>query len=318
MDSKGKTQTVQTLQIDESADEQRLDNFLIKTCKGVPKSRIYRAIRAGEVRVNKGRVSADYRLKSGDLLRIPPFRRAESTPTLSLDKASRRLQELESHIIFEDQDLIVLNKPPGIAVHGGSGVLLGIIETLRLMRPRAKMLELVHRLDRDTSGCLLVCKKASINKKLQEQFKSKVVKKSYLMLVHGVCEFDRRKVDLPLQRDLLESGERIVRVSRSGKEAHTEFRVMKRYAQATLVEARPLTGRTHQLRVHARAIGHPIVGDPKYGDRNLDKKLKGLKQRLYLHAASISLKDPRNDQSLTFCATLEPTFAHALRQCHSS
>ncbi len=313
MDSKGRSQTVQTLQIDESADQQRLDNYLIKTCKGVPKSRLYRAIRAGEVRVNKGRVSADYRLKSGDLLRIPPFRRAESAPTLCLDKASRRLQDLESHIIFEDQDIIVLNKPAGIAVHGGSGVLLGVIETLRLLRPRAKMLELVHRLDRDTSGCLLICKKASINKNLQEQFKAKVVKKSYLMLVHGVCTFDRRNVDLPLQRDLLESGERIVRVSRDGKEAHTEFRVIKRFAQATLVEARPLTGRTHQLRVHAKAIKHPIVGDPKYGDRERDKKLVGLKHRLYLHAASITLKDPRINQPLTFCATLDPIFAKAIK-----
>ena len=307
-------QTVQTITIDESADQQRIDNFLIKTCKGVPKSRLYRAIRGGEVRVNKGRVGADYRLKTGDLLRIPPLRQKDPAAPVDITKASRRLQGLEAEIIYEDQDLIVLNKPAGIAVHGGSGVILGVIETLRLLRPHCKMLDLVHRLDRDTSGCLLVCKKSSINKKIQEQFKDKTIKKTYLMIVHGDCDFDSKKVDLPLVRDLLSSGERIVRVDRTGKEAMTQFRVLKRLQKATLLEARPSTGRTHQLRVHAQAIGHPIVGDPKYGDRELDKALKGpLKQRLYLHAASLGLKDPRTNEWMTFCATLEPNFAEQLK-----
>jgi len=304
----------QSISIDDSAEQQRLDNFLIKVCKGVPKSRIYRAIRGGEVRVNKSRVGADYRLKIGDLLRIPPFRRSESRSKVEISKASRRLQALESEIMYEDQDIIVLNKPAGIAVHGGSGIVLGVIETLRLLRPQSKILELAHRLDRETSGCLLVSKKASINKEIQEQFKKKTVKKKYLMLVHGSCEFEQRKVALPLLRDQLSSGERIVRVNSSGKEALTEFKVIKRFRAATLLEARPSTGRTHQLRVHAQAIGHPIVGDPKYGDRELDKQLKGpAKQRLYLHAASLSIHDPRTHQRKTFCATLEPSFVQQLQ-----
>lgn len=306
-------QPVQYITIDEGADQQRIDNYLIKICKGVPKSRLYRALRGGEVRVNKGRVGADYRLKEGDVIRVPPLRQSERSPKVDITQVSRRLQDLEQEIIFEDQDLLVLNKPSGVAVHGGSGVALGIIETLRLLRPHSKMLELVHRLDRDTSGCLLVCKKSSINKKIQEQFKAKSIKKTYLMIVHGVCDFERRTVDLPLLRDVLSSGERLVKVNRLGKESKTEFRVIKRFKEATLLEARPLTGRTHQLRVHAQSLGHPIVGDSKYGDRERDKALKGaLKQRLYLHAASLSFKDPRTDEILTFCATLEPNFAKQL------
>jgi 23S rRNA pseudouridine955/2504/2580 synthase len=305
--------TVQTITIDESADQQRIDNFLIKTCKGVPKSRLYRALRGGEVRVNKGRIGTDYRLKTGDVVRIPPLRQRDPGVPVDITKASRRLQDLEKEIIYEDQDMLVLNKPAGIAVHGGSGVVLGVIETLRLLRPQAKMLELVHRLDRDTSGCLLVSKKASINKKIQEQFKAKSVRKTYLMIVHGTCDFEKRTVDLPLLRDLLSSGERIVRVNQAGKESVTQFRVLKRYQHATLLEARPLTGRTHQLRVHAQAIGHPILGDPKYGDRELDKSLKGSqKHRLYLHAASLSFKNPKTEDLMTFCATLEGKFARQL------
>lgn len=306
-------QSVQYITIDEGADQQRIDNYLIKTCKGVPKSRLYRALRGGEVRVNKGRVGAEYRLKVGDVVRVPPLRQSERAPKIDITQASRRLQDLEQDIIHEDQDLLVLNKPSGIAVHGGSGVLLGIIETLRLLRPHSRMLELVHRLDRDTSGCLLVCKKPSINKKIQEQFKAKSIRKTYLMIVHGVCDFERRTVDLPLLRDVLSSGERLVKVNRLGKESKTEFRVLKRYKDATLLEARPLTGRTHQLRVHAQSLGYPIVGDSKYGDRERDKALKGaLKQRLYLHAASLSFKDPRTEEMVTFCATLEPNFAKQL------
>jgi 23S rRNA pseudouridine955/2504/2580 synthase len=306
---------VRSITIDESADQQRIDNFLIKTCKGVPKSRLYRALRGGEVRVNKGRIGPDYRLRTGDVVRIPPIRQREPAAAVDITRVSQRLQDLEREIIFEDQDLIVLNKPSGIAVHGGSGVSLGVIETLRLLRPQCKMLDLVHRLDRDTSGCLLICKKSSINKKIQEQFKAKTIKKTYLMIVHGECDFERRKVDLPLLRDLLSGGERFVKVNPAGKESVTEFRVLKRYPNATLLEARPLTGRTHQLRVHAKAIGHPIVGDTKYGDRELDKRLKGSqKQRLYLHAASLSFKDPRSDKFMTFCATLDPNFAKQLNE----
>ncbi len=306
---------VQNITVDEGSDQQRVDNFLVKKCKGVPKTRLYRAIREGEVRVNKRRISADYRLKVGDLVRIPPLRRPQEKPVIDIKKAHRRLKDLEKEIIFEDQDILVLNKPAGLAVHGGSGVMLGVIETLRLLRPHAKMLELVHRLDRDTSGCLLVSKKSSINKKLQAQFKDKTVKKTYLMLVHGRCEFNQQNVDLPLLRDVLISGERMVKVNPNGKESVTQFKVIKRFKNATLLAARPLTGRTHQLRVHAKAIGHPIIGDTKYGDRDLDKLLKGpSKHRLYLHAASLSIQDPRTDESRTFCAVLEAGFAQQLRE----
>ncbi len=306
---------VQYLTIDEGGDQQRIDNFLVKKCKGVPKSRLYRAIRCGEVRVNKMRVAADCRLNDGDIVRLPPLRQREPVAPVDITKASRHLQDLEQEIIYEDSDIILLNKPPGIAVHGGSGVVLGVIETLRLLRPHAKLLDLVHRLDRDTSGCLLVSKKPSINKNIQEQFKSKKIKKSYLMIVHGACDFERRILDLPLLKDVLSSGERIVKVNRLGKASRTEFRVLQRFADATLLEARPLTGRTHQLRVHSQALGHPIVGDTKYGDRERDKGSKGaLKQRLYLHAASLSFKDPRTEEMLTFCATLEYNFAKRLQQ----
>lgn len=305
---------VQNIIVDEGSDQQRIDNFLVKKCKGVPKARLYRALRAGEVRVNKGRIGADYRLKLGDMVRIPPLRKREAAPPIDINKAPRRLKDLEQEIIYEDQDILVLNKPSGIAVHGGSGVVLGVIETLRLLRPQAKMLELVHRLDRDTSGCLLVSKKASINKAVQEQFKSKSVRKTYLMLVHGRCTFDQKRVDLPLLRDVLMSGERMVKVNPAGKNSITHFTVLKRYKNATLILANPLTGRTHQLRVHAKAIGHPIIGDSKYGDRELDKLLKGpQKHRLYLHAACLRFQDPRTAESRTFCAVLEPSFAQQLR-----
>lgn len=305
---------VQSIIVDEGSDQQRIDNFLVKICKGVPKSRLYRALRAGEVRVNKGRIGADYRLKIGDVVRIPPLRRREAPPLIDIKKAHRKLKDLEQEIIFEDKDILVLNKPSGIAVHGGSGVVLGVIETLRLLRPHSKMLELVHRLDRDTSGCLLISKKSSINKNIQAQFKAKTVKKTYLMLVHGRCEFDRKKVDLPLLRDVLVSGERMVKVNPNGKECVTHFKVLKRYLHSTLLLASPLTGRTHQLRVHAKAIGHPIIGDTKYGDRKRDKILKGpLRHRLYLHAASLCFQDPRTEEYVTFCAVLEPSFAQQLK-----
>ncbi len=302
---------VQLVQIDLEQAGQRIDNYLVKTCKGVPKSRLYKAMRRGEVRVNKKRVKPEYRLQNADEVRIPPFRMGEQPEVFV---STGRIQALTDAIIFENDDIIVLNKPIGIAVHGGSGVDYGVIEAMRIARPHCRALELIHRLDRDTSGCLLLGKKASIIKALQEQFREKVVEKIYLMLVHGQCQFDRKTVELPLEKYLLASGERRVRVSKLGKIAVTQFHTLRRFTNATYLQARLLTGRTHQLRVHSKALDHPILGDNKYGDIDLDHRVNRLaNKRLYLHAASLSFIDPGSEQRLTFCATLDPLFAAELR-----
>ncbi|MDQ2993640.1 MAG: pseudouridine synthase, partial [Pseudomonadota bacterium] len=234
---------VRQIEIDSELAGQRIDNFLVKTCKGVPKSRLYKALRKGEVRVNKKRVQADYRLQEDDTVRIPPLRQGEQREAFVPEG---HIKALTDYIMYEDDDFIVLNKPIGIAVHGGSGVDYGVIEALRLARPNCRALELVHRLDRDTSGCLLLGKKSSITKALQEQFREKKVEKIYLMLVHGQTAFANQMVELPLERYLLPSGERMVRVSKLGKTAMTQFTTRDRFAKASFIQARLLTGRTHQ------------------------------------------------------------------------
>ena len=291
------------VEINEDNCDQRLDNFLISRLKGVPKSRIYRLVRKGEVRVNKGRVDIKYRLAAGDVVRIPPVRVAERSEESFVPKGLQAA--LQQGILFEDDGFMVINKPAGFAVHGGSGVSSGIIEGLRLMRPEARFLELVHRLDKDTSGCLLIAKKRSALRKLQEFFRNSEIKKTYQALLAG--QWDRKKliVTAPLLKNISKGGERIVVISKAGKAAETLFTRIKLFRNATLVEASPKTGRTHQIRVHAASLGHAIVGDDRYGSDEINKlfKNKGYK-RMFLHAETLKFKHPVTDEIMTISAPL--------------
>lgn len=303
--------------IDESSEGQRLDNFLLKTLKGVPKSHVYRILRSGEVRVNKKRVSADDRVALGDLVRIPPIRmQALEEKKVSAAATSK----LQAHVIFEDDALLVLNKPAGLAVHGGSGISLGAIEQLRLERPKAKFLELVHRLDRETSGVLLLAKKRAALVALHEAIRQNQTDKRYLLLVHGKWQEAKKRVTMDLQKYTLPNGERRVNVvTDARKDVHDErqhsetiFRLQKHFTHATLgdfslLEAQLVTGRTHQLRVQAAHLGFPIAGDDKYGDFARNKLLakNGLK-RMFLHSAITKLRHPVSGESLQLKAETPP------------
>lgn len=278
--------------IDDEEQGQRLDNFLIRRCKGVPKSHIYRILRSGEVRVNSRRVDATYRLCAGDNLRIPPIRIAER-PKSEVDEAAK--QRVDLPILFEDEAMLVIDKPEGIAVHGGSGVSFGVIEALRRQRPLAKFLELAHRLDRETSGILLVGKKRLALTALHDMFREHGAgaDKRYLVLVKGRWMNNTQHVKLPLLKYLTENGERRVSVDAQGKASHTVFRLLARWPEMSLLEAQLKTGRTHQIRVHLAHLGFPILGDEKYGDFSLNKDLKrdGLK-RMALHAWRMAFRHP--------------------------
>lgn len=274
------------IEVGEEAAGQRIDNFLIKVAKGVPKSHIYRILRSGEVRVNKGRVAADYRLREGDSVRVPPIRVAT---TVVASQAPAR----EFEIAFEDEALIVIDKPAGVAVHGGSGVSFGVIEQLRRSRPDASFLELAHRLDRETSGLLIVAKKRSALTRLHDLFRTGDIGKRYLALVKGKWRNTLQHVRLPLRKYLTADGERRVSVSDEGKDAHSIVRLVARWENFSLVEVELRTGRTHQIRVHLAHLGFPIAGDDKYGDFSLNRDLQkaGLK-RMFLHAAKLRLPHP--------------------------
>jgi len=294
---------VQLLEIFEEDSGQRLDNFLITKLKGVPKTRIYRIIRKGEVRVNKGRIDNKYRLKAGDIVRIPPVRVAERSKEVDLQP--RLKYSLENDIIYEDDVMMVLNKPSGFAVHGGSGISSGVIEALRAMRPESRFLELAHRIDKATSGCLLVAKKRSALKILHDIFRDNAVKKTYLALLVGQWERKKMLVTAPLLRSTGKGGERMVKVNKAGKFAETNFRRIQKYKDLTLVEASPKTGRTHQIRVHSAWLGHPIVGDERYGDENINKTLKSRGfNRLFLHAEQLQFAHPVTNQMMHFKAPL--------------
>jgi len=277
--------------VDELCSGQRLDNFLNRELKGVPRTRIYRALRKGEIRVNKGRVRADYRLVTGDLVRIPPLRVPAPSDPPTIPRYWS--EQLEQRVVYEDGTLLVIDKPSGLAVHGGSGLDFGMIECLRQMRPHDRYLELVHRLDRDTSGLILVARRPATLRELHRQLREDRVDKRYLAVVAGKWPKSRVRVEAPLQKNVLHSGERIVRVARDGKSSVTEFSVVERLDDATLVEARPVTGRTHQIRVHARHAGFPLLGDAKYGDEKAEVLCvkSGLK-RLFLHAWSLRFTLP--------------------------
>ncbi len=299
------------VEIDAERSDQRIDNFLLTLLKGVPKSMIYRLLRTGQVRVNKGRVKPPYRLQQGDVIRIPPMRVPEKTQAEEPGRGV--LERIEKNIIYEDAGLIVLNKPSGIAVHGGSGISFGVIEAMRKLKLECKGLELVHRLDRDTSGCLLIAKKRSALRRLHESMRQGDVKKIYLALCKGKWRGGEQIIDAPLRKNVVSSGERIVRVSADGKQATSRFAPKQRFKQATLMEVELFTGRTHQIRVHAAYSEHPLAGDDKYGDKEFNRQLRnfGLK-RLFLHA--YRLRFPWDDSMLEVSSPLD----HELEQVLSN
>jgi 23S rRNA pseudouridine955/2504/2580 synthase len=298
---------VKTLLVDEESAGQRLDNFLLRHLKGVPKTHVYRIIRTGEVRINKGRVNADTRVQTGDMVRLPPVRVA--TVDVNAPVAPGR----EFPVLMEDEQMLAIDKPAGVAVHGGSGVSFGVIEQLRHARPGARMLELVHRLDRDTSGVLLVAKKRSALTRLQDQFRDRETGKTYLALVKGQWPSNKKVIDLPLQRYLIPNGvgegERRVRIAAkddaNAQRAITLVRVSRLVGDYSLLEVTIKTGRTHQIRVHLASQGYPIVGDDKYGDFELNKRLaaQGMK-RMFLHAWRLQFVHPQTGRSETVEAAL--------------
>ncbi len=294
---------VRHLTVDERGEGQRIDNFLLRELKGVPRALVYRLLRRGEVRVNKGRVKAGRRLQAGDVVRIPPLRLAD--PSRPASPPEKLIEEVEKTVIYEDRLLLILNKPSGLAVHGGSGLSFGVIELLRAARPKERVLELGHRLDRDTSGCLMVARRRSALRILHQLQREGKVQKRYLALLHGRLEGERTRVTAPLEKNRLQGGERMVRVSAGGKPARTDFRVVRRFAEATLVEATLGSGRTHQIRVHAAHLGTPILGDTKYGDEAANRRFRelGLK-RLFLHASSLRLPWPDRPRPYHFEAPL--------------
>jgi 23S rRNA pseudouridine955/2504/2580 synthase len=259
-------------------------------------------LRKGEVRVNKGRIKAVYRLQTGDRIRIPPVRVEQSTPSVPSEKLQARL---DGAILYEDERILVINKPSGMAVHGGSGLSAGVIEALRASRPDAARLELVHRLDRDTSGCLLISKKTAVLRTLHELMRDNRVDKRYLALLAGSWRKGVKKVDAPLKKNTLQGGERVVRVDPEGKPAESRFRRLTRFAEATLVEVELITGRTHQIRVHSAWLGSPVLGDTKYGDETANRQMRelGLK-RLFLHAHRISFRWPGEKRDMVIEAPL--------------
>ncbi len=287
--------------VDEASAGQRIDNYLLKVCKGVPKSHVYRILRSGEVRVNGGRVSQTYRLRPGDEVRIPPLRLAQANDPRAVPVGS------PFAVVWEDEALLVIDKPAGMAVHGGSGVSFGVIEQLRRQRPEARFLELVHRLDRETSGLLIVAKKRSALTVLQDGMRERGVGKRYLTLVSGRWMNPRQHLRQPLLKYLTPEGERRVRVDRDGKAAHSIVQLVRRWQAFSLLEVELKTGRTHQIRVHLAQAGFPLAGDEKYGDFDLNRRLarEGLK-RMFLHAWQLDFRHPLSDARVRLEAPLPP------------
>ncbi len=302
-------------------DGQRLDNFLLRTLGAVPRSLVYRILRTGEVRVNGRRAKPSYRMVAGDRVRLPPLEgtRRDRDDTEAPKAPSKSLRDfVAAAVIHEDRDLIVINKPAGVAVHGGSGVSFGVIEALRAVHPQLKELELVHRLDRETSGCLLVAKRRAVLRDLHAQLRERTMDKRYLALVVGRWPFGAKTIDLPLKTNLKQGGERVVRVHSEGQQAVTTFKPIEQFRKiATLLDIALGTGRTHQIRVHAAHAGYPVAGDGKYGDRERDAKLQpyGL-SRMFLHAASLTFR--RGEESFTVTAPLPPELESVLAALRKS
>ena len=304
---------VRMVEIDARHAGQRIDNFLLATLRGVPRSHVYRLLRRGEVRVNKGRIKPVYRLRAGDVVRIPPVQTATSAPPAR--PHGELVARLEQAVLFEDDHLLVLDKPGGLAVHGGSGIRVGLIEILRQLRPHAGDLALVHRLDRETSGCLLVAKARPVLLDLQAQFKGEGVGKHYLTLLKGQWLRGEQVVELPLHRDRLQSGERMVTVDETGRAAVSVFTPRTLYREASLMEVSLRTGRMHQIRVHAAWLGHPVAGDRKYGAPDFNRAMRRLGlRRLFLHAARLEFRHPVSGERLCVEAPLSGDLAGVLRR----
>ncbi|MFT7300292.1 MAG: 23S rRNA pseudouridine955/2504/2580 synthase [Porticoccus sp.] len=313
-DTQASSVSVKFVDITEDQAGQRIDNFLLAKLKGVPRSRVYRILRKGEVRVNSSRVKPEYKLQGGDKVRIPPVRVAEREAPVGPGPKLQRL--LERNVIYENAVLLVINKPAGLAVHGGSGVSLGLIEALRATRPSHSFLELVHRLDRETSGCLIIAKKRSALRYMQDEMRARRVVKVYQALSTGRWPRGMRRIDMPLLKSELKSGERVVRVNPEGKASVTHFSVLQRFDKATFMEVTLETGRTHQIRVHSQFAGCPLAGDEKYGNDECNRQMKvlGLK-RMFLHAAKLEFRSPEGgkirveaplpDELVQVLATLE-------------
>lgn len=307
---------VQWVEVTEGQVGQRVDNFLMARLKGVPRSLVYRIVRKGEVRVNKKRVKAEYRLQLGDVVRVPPLRLAPREAVREVSDNLRNL--LAGSVLLEGPDWLVMNKPSGLAVHGGSGVKIGLIEALRQVREDLDFLELVHRLDRDTSGCLLLAKSRPALLTLNTALKRHEMTKQYLALVAGRWPARRDFVSARLDRYDAGNGERRVRVDAAGKVARTRFAVREAFAGATLVEAEPITGRTHQIRVHAAHAGHALLGDDKYGTREGEKLARELGlDRLFLHAAALTFPEPSSGKPVRIRAPLEPAMEAVLEKARS-
>lgn len=308
----GTQAAVHLLTVPEDVAGQRLDNFLLARLKGAPRTLIYRIVRTGEVRVNKGRIKPDYRLQAGDVVRVPPLRLAPAPDVAQPGAGVSR--DLADRIVYQNKGLLVINKPAGLAVHGGSGVAWGLIEALRVIRPEAPFLELVHRLDRDTSGLLMVAEKRSVLRELHGHLRDGHIEKVYVALLVGRLKGATHNVTAPLLKTS-QGTERIVRVSSEGKEAQTQFRVIEHIGNTTLVEARPKTGRTHQIRVHAQYLGHPLVGDEKYGNDAINKTMRvyGV-SRLFLHARNLRIRFGAMTEDLYLSCVLEPELEAVLER----
>ena len=282
---------------------QRIDNFLLRHLKGVPKTLIYRILRKGEVRVNKGRIKPDYRVQAGDEIRIPPIRRSQEEKR---PPSERSVNSLSDRILYEDERIIIVNKPAGMAVHGGSGVSHGVIEAMRHWRQDLHYVELVHRLDRETSGCLILAKKRSALRQLHEMLREGEVEKRYLALVKGAWSLGNKRIDIALRKNVLRSGERMVNVSEDGKAAISHFHPVSVGKKASLMEIRIETGRTHQIRVHAAHLGYPIAGDEKYGEKEFNREMRELGlPRLFLHARSLAFTLAEPHKSIAVNAPLD-------------
>lgn len=305
------TNIVTWVTIGPEQDGQRIDNFLIRHLKGVPKTLIYRILRKGEVRVNKGRIKPDYRVQTGDEIRIPPVRRSQPDKR---PPPERNLSALAERVLYEDKRIIIVNKPAGMAVHGGSGVSHGVIESMRHWRQDLHYLELVHRLDRETSGCLILAKKRSALRQLHGLLREGDMDKRYLALVMGTWTHGKQRVELGLQKNVMQSGERMVKVDSDGKSSISTFIPVSTSKHASLMEIHIETGRTHQIRVHAAHLGHPIAGDDKYGNRDFNREMHSLGlRRLFLHARSLAftLQDPQ--QEIAVNAPLDADLTNLLK-----
>ncbi len=307
-----KKSEVKYIIISADQEDQRIDNFLINQFKGMPRSRVYRLVRKGEVRVNSKRISAFYRLRQGDTVRVPPVYLEEKAKQLPPSKDTAAL--LASRIIYEDDYLLILNKPSGMSVHVGSTVRVGVIEALRHMYPHLPQLELAHRLDSETSGCLVIAKKRKILREIHQLLRQGEIKKIYVALTLGKWKKSERVVDVPLHKDYQDGAKHVVEVSNSGKSALTIFSTLKEFKTASLMEVALFTGRTHQIRVHAAHQGHPIAGDERYGDAEFNQQTRklGLK-RMFLHARSIEFILPSTQQRITVTAPLDPELEAAVK-----